>query len=366
MVSALPWTPDFWRGRRVWLSGHTGFKGSWLALWLLHWGAVVEGYALDPEAPSGISTRPLYTELGLQQELALDQRGDLADLALLSARLQAFRPEVVFHLAAQPLVQRSYREPLLTWSTNVIGTCHVLEALRQLDHPCVAVMITTDKVYDNREWDYGYREEDPLGGHDPYSSSKGAAELAIASWRSSFCGTLPHQCPGLRIASARAGNVIGGGDWAENRIVPDAIRALIAGASIAVRSPASSRPWQHVLEPLGGYLLLAERLHAQQDGVDTAFNFGPDRQANQPVSHLIEEILQHWPGRWEDHSDPQARHEASRLDLSTDRAFHRLDWRPRWNFTATVAETVAWYRSFHRGESARDLCLKQIKSYLGS
>ncbi len=378
MVISPSWTPDFWRGRRVWLSGHTGFKGSWLVLWLLHWGAVVEGYALDPEPPVGGPMQPLFTELGLEDALEHDQRGDLADLALLCARLRAFRPEVVFHLAAQPLVQRSYQEPLLTWSTNVIGTCHVLEALRQLDQPCVAVMITTDKVYDNREWDFGYREEDPLGGHDPYSSSKGAAELAIASWRSSFCGTAPHQCPGLRIASARAGNVIGGGDWAEDRIVPDAIRALIAERPIAVRSPTATRPWQHVLEPLGGYLLLAERLQGQAEGVgiasrpeqgsrlDTAFNFGPDRQSNQPVCNLVEGLLQHWPGRWEDHSDPQARHEASRLDLSTDRAFHRLGWMPRWNFADTVAQTACWYLRFKQGESCRALCLEQIKSYLGS
>lgn len=354
------WTPEFWRGRRVWLSGHTGFKGSWLALWLLHWGAEVEGYALAPEPDGG---PPLFDSLGIAADLAHDERADLADLQRLTARLRAFQPEVVFHLAAQPLVQRSYREPLLTWNANVIGTCHVLEALRQLEHPCVAVFITTDKVYENREWDYGYREADPLGGHDPYSSSKAAAELAIASWRASFCGPLPYQRPSLRLASARAGNVIGGGDWAEYRIVPDAMRALMASESIDVRAPGSTRPWQHVLEPLGGYLLLAERLHADPS-LATAFNFGPDRSANRSVRQLVEEILCHWPGSWSDRSDPAARHEAKRLDLSTDRAYHQLGWLPRWGFETTVAETVAWYRRFQTGESVRELCLEQIRRYV--
>ncbi len=360
MVMADSWNPDFWRGRRVWLSGHTGFKGSWLALWLLHWGAVVEGYALDPDQAGGPS---LFDSLEIAADLSRDERADLAQADHLVMRLRAFQPEVVFHLAAQPLVTRSYREPLQTWNTNVIGTCHVLEALRQLDHPCVAVMITTDKVYDNQEWDYGYRENDPLGGHDPYSSSKAAAELAIASWRASFCGLLPHQVPNLKLVSARAGNVIGGGDWAKNRIVPDAIRALIKAEPIVVRAPESTRPWQHVLEPLGGYLALAEQLQ-ENPNLATAFNFGPQRSANRPVAALVEEILSHWPGSWLDQSDPKAKHEAGRLDLTTDRAFHQLGWSPRWSFEVTIAETVNWYRRFHAGEDARQLCLEQIDRYV--
>ena len=355
-------TPEFWRGRRVWLSGHTGFKGSWLALWLLHWGAEVEGYGLDPSDGGGPC---LYGSLGIAPLLRRDERADLADLDRLRQRLDAFQPEVVFHLAAQPLVRRSYLEPLQTWQTNVLGTCHVLEALRPLKQRCAAVLITTDKVYDNREWEYAYRELDSLGGHDPYSSSKAAAELAIASWRASFCGDGAHQSPQLALASARAGNVIGGGDWAEQRIVPDAIRALQAGEPIAVRSPAATRPWQHVLEPLGAYLLLAERLFADSS-LASAWNFGPDRETNRSVAQLVEEMLRHWPGSWRDGSDAAAPHEAGRLDLSIDKAFQKLGWRPRWDFATTVGETIAWYRRFDAGEPARDLCLEQIESYVAS
>jgi CDP-glucose 4,6-dehydratase len=242
MVKAAAFkAPDraFWSGRRVLLTGHTGFKGSWLALWLLDLGAKVIG---------------LFAQLQLDQRL--DHRiGDIRDPSVLSGLVAETRPQVVLHLAAQPLVRRSYAEPAATWATNVMGTIHLLEALRRLEAPCTAVLITTDKVYRNNEWLYGYRENDPLGGHDPYSSSKAAAELAIASWRASFCGNQPHQTPHLRIASARAGNVIGGGDWAADRIVPDAMRALAKHETIGVRNPGATRPWQHVLEPLGGYML---------------------------------------------------------------------------------------------------------------
>ncbi len=349
----------FWKGKRVWISGHTGFKGSWLALWLLHLGAIVEGYALDPIDDGGPS---LFNSLGLETDLAFDQRGDLLDLELLLNRFKSFKPQIVFHLAAQPLVKRGYREPLLTWNTNVIGTCHVLEALRKIEDRCVAVMVTTDKVYENREWDYAYRESDPLGGHDPYSSSKAAAEIAIASWRSSFCGDLKHQQSQVRVLSARAGNVIGGGDWAENRIVPDAVRALINSKPIGVRSPRSIRPWQHVLEPLGAYIQLAEMVY-ENEVVSGAFNFGPDRNSNRTVKELVEEILSSWSGSWIDQSDPDAPHEALRLDLSTDRAFHQMRWSPTWNFQVTISETINWYKRFHDGESARKLCIDQIERF---
>jgi CDP-glucose 4,6-dehydratase len=280
--------------------------------------------------------------------------------------VRVVNPEIVLHLAAQPLVRLSYQKPTETWSTNVMGTIHLLEALRMLDQACSAVLITTDKVYRNHEWLYGYRENDPLGGHDPYSSSKAAAELAIASWRSSFCGDFPHQTPHLRIASARAGNVIGGGDWARDRIVPDAMRSLSRGQPIGVRNPGATRPWQHVLEPLGGYLCLAEALAASEQRA-RAFNFGPQLEANRPVRQLVEEALRHWPGRWEDQSDSLAPHEASLLNLVIDRAHHELGWWPRWGFATTVERTVNWYRSVHEGgASPLECCLEDLTEYLSA
>ncbi|MFN9547790.1 MAG: CDP-glucose 4,6-dehydratase, partial [Cyanobacteriota bacterium] len=310
--------PLFWKGKRVLLTGHTGFKGSWLALWLLELGVDLTGLALAPEPGPN-----LFDQLELQDRM--DHRlGDIRDQDVVKQLVAERQPEVVLHLAAQPLVRRSYNEPLATWETNVNGTLHVLEAVRTLDQPCTAVLITTDKVYRNNEWLFGYREIDPLGGHDPYSSSKAAAEIAIASWRSSFCGSLAHQTPNLRMASARAGNVIGGGDWAADRIVPDAMRALAGGSPIAIRNPAATRPWQHVLEPLGGYLLLAERLSQGETNLATAFNFGPLLEANRTVRDLVEEALRHWAGQWEDHSDPNSPHEASLLHLVIDKAHHEL------------------------------------------
>ena len=357
----------FWVGRRVLLTGHTGFKGSWLLLWLQQLGAQVWGYALDPASSPNLFD-------GLQQGLDsgsefTHQIGDLADASALADLVQRCQPEVVLHLAAQPLVRRSYLEPLGTWATNVNGSLNVLEALKPLKHPCSVVMVTTDKVYANREWDFGYREDDRLGGHDPYSASKAAAELAIDSWRASFCGSAPHQSPHLAIATARAGNVIGGGDWAEDRIVPDAMRALASDEPISVRSPRSTRPWQHVLEPLGGYLLLAERLAQSTVGAGacnpyaSAFNFGPALEANRPVRELVEAALHHWPGHWQDLSDPDAPHEAGRLHLQIDKAHHQLGWRPRWDFATTVGRTVNWYRAVHEGASPRGCCLADLEAY---
>jgi CDP-glucose 4,6-dehydratase len=273
------------------------------------------------------------------------------------------QPEVVLHLAAQPLVRRSYEDPLGTWATNVMGSLQLLEALRPLTHPCAVVMVTTDKVYENREWLHGYRETDPLGGHDPYSASKAGAEIAVASWRASFCGSAPHQTPHLAIATARAGNVIGGGDWAADRIVPDAIRALSAGEPIAVRNPAATRPWQHVLEPLAGYLRLAEGLGRDPHPPCEAFNFGPSLESNRPVRDLVETILQHWPGRWDDQSDPASPHEASLLHLQIDKAHHRLDWSPRWSYATTIARTVGWYRRVYEGSSALGCSLADLEAY---
>lgn len=351
----------FWAGKRVLLTGHTGFKGSWLLLWLQQLGAEVWGYALEPDPQPN-----LFRELAQARPAGEGWHhtiGNLADLATLKQLVQEAQPDVVLHLAAQPLVRLSYADPLGTWATNVMGSLHLLEALRPLQHTCAVVMVTTDKVYENREWPYGYREPDRLGGHDPYSASKAGAELAIASWRASFCGSASHQTPHLRIATARAGNVIGGGDWAADRIVPDAIRSLARGEAIPVRNPRATRPWQHVLEPLAGYLRLAEALAEDDSPPCEAFNFGPSLASNRPVVELVDTILRHWPGKWLDQSDPSAPHEANLLHLQIDKAQHRLGWQPRWDFATTLAHTVNWYRETLSGASALDKCLADLTAY---
>jgi len=359
---------SFWQGKRVLLTGHTGFKGAWLSLWLLHLGAKVTGLSLEPD------TQPaLFSQLNLATELD-HHIGDIRDATSVKAIVERTKPDVVFHLAAQPLVRRSYLQPVETWNTNVMGTIHVLEALKQCTHPCAAVFITTDKCYENREWNYGYRENDPLGGHDPYSSSKAAAELAIASWRKSF---FKASSSFVAIASARAGNVIGGGDWAEDRIVPDAMRSLSKRQPIPVRNPLATRPWQHVLDPLGGYLLLAQRLYESIEGdfnlkarkyLASAFNFGPALSSNQPVKTLVKHVLSHWPGKWLDQSDPEAVHEANLLSLVTDKAFHLIGWQPVWDFERTILETVRWYYQMHQfstldSKVCRQITLEQIQQY---
>ena len=346
-------------GQRVLVTGHTGFKGSWLCEWLLALGANVTGYALEPDTDPS-----LFVQLGLGARLR-HIVGDIRDAVAVGNLVAATRPRFVFHLAAQPLVRRSYRDAHYTWETNVMGTINVLEALRQLDEPCAAVMVTTDKCYENREWLFGYRENDPLGGHDPYSSSKAGAELAIASWRNSFFSAGQP----VRIASARAGNVIGGGDWAEDRIVPDSMRALSRGEPIQVRNPAATRPWQHVLEPDSGYLALAAALALRPDDLrlESAFNIGPGHDANQPVRNLVAETLRHWPGEWIDHSSPNAPHEASLLQLDNGKIATIIGWRPAWTFREAVGRTVAWYRDMHdNGEAsaARDYTLRDITAYV--
>jgi len=344
------------QGRTVWLSGHTGFKGAWLARWLTQLGARVHGFAQPP------ATRPaIFEQLGLAKKIE-HETGDVRDAVAVKQAILRARPDFVFHLAAQALVRYSYEHPLETYATNVMGTAHVLEALRWLEKPCAAVIVTTDKCYENREQDYAYSEEDHLGGHDPYSSSKGAAEIVTSAYRRSFFGRSP-----VRIASARAGNVIGGGDWARDRIVPDCIRALKRGAAIPVRNPAATRPWQHVLEPLSGYLWLAAQL-SQPAALDpqlaSAFNFGPEKEANRNVGELVAEILKNWPGRWEDKSDPNDLHEARLLMLSTAKAKKLLHWQPTWKFETATARAVAWYRGVNENAAAAEsLTLRQIAEY---
>lgn len=323
-------------GKRVWLSGHTGFKGSWLSEWLLQFGAVVHGYALVPDTiPS------LFDQLGLAVRLE-HEVADIRELDSVRRSINSFRPDFVIHMAAQPLVRRSYAIPVETYETNVMGTVHVLEALRCISSSCSVVIVTTDKCYENHESGRAYEETDSLGGHDPYSSSKAMAEIATSAYRNSYFLKSP-----VRVASARAGNVIGGGDWAEDRIVPDAMRALDRGDVIAVRNPKAVRPWQHVLEPLGGYLTLAAGL-AEDASLATAFNFGPGPAANRTVADLVTEILKNRAGSWEDVSDPSALHEARLLNLSVEKANRLLNWKPRWNFEETIKQTVKWYDQVHR------------------
>jgi CDP-glucose 4,6-dehydratase len=356
---------DSYRGKRVLLTGHTGFKGSWLAEWLLALGAEVTGLALPPP------TEPaLFDQLELANRLH-HRVGDIRDLAVVRDTVEATQPDFVFHLAAQPLVRLSYEQPVETYATNILGTIHVLEAVRLARRPCTVIAITTDKCYENREWVHSYREEDPIGGYDPYSSSKGAAELVIGAYRRSYFSA-PDSA--VRVASARAGNVIGGGDWALDRIVPDCIRSLQRGESIPVRNKVATRPWQHVLEPLSGYLQLAASIHEASlhsrlsalQALCGGFNFGPALTSNRTVADLVQELLKHWPGRWEDRSDPKAVHEAKLLNLATDKAFHFLQWQPVWDFEQTVARTAAWYRRTHDGADAALLAREDISAYVAA
>jgi CDP-glucose 4,6-dehydratase len=350
---------DYFRGKQVFLTGHTGFKGSWLAEWLLGLGAEVHGYALDPKPHEC-----LFDQLCLSSRLVSDTRADLADRKTLNDAIHTARPDVILHLAAQPLVRLSYEIPVETFATNIMGTAHVLDAARsQIDHPCAVVCVTTDKCYENREWLHAYREEDAMGGHDPYSASKGAAELVISSYRRSY---FSDDSSPVKVASARAGNVIGGGDWALDRIVPDCVRAVRAGETIPVRNRIATRPWQHVLEPLGGYLWLAASLGIKKEApapLDAAFNFGPDLTSNHSVANLVDELTRHLGGKWRDLSDESALHEASKLNLATGKAYHLLDWRPAWGFEESVAQTARWYLDEAKGLKVGDMTRSQISDY---
>lgn len=359
-VMAMPFANTY-RGKRVLLTGHTGFKGAWLAEWLLSLGAEVTGFALPPP-----TTPSLYAQLGLTTRLRHIE-GDIRDLGAVRSAVEQSRPDFVFHLAAQPLVRLSYNQPVETYAVNVMGTVNLLEAVRLADHRCSIVCITTDKCYENKEWLHSYREEDPMGGYDPYSSSKGAAELVIAAYRRSYFSSSDSP---VRLASARAGNVIGGGDWALDRIVPDCIRSLARGEIIPVRNKVATRPWQHVLEPLSGYLWLGAclsdptlcHLPAQLAG---GFNFGPALASNRTVADLVQEVLKHWPGRWEDRSDPCAVHEAKLLNLATDKAHHVLGWSPAWPFAETIRHTVDWYRqASEESGGLHAFTLAQIDGYV--
>lgn len=344
-----------WHGRQVLITGHTGFKGGWLALWLAHYGAEVHGLSLPAETPS------FYQVCRLRQRLRSHHEIDLRDADAVRDILRRVKPEVVFHLAAQPLVRRSYQEPLQTLATNVMGTAHLLDAIRTTGSVKALVVVTTDKVYLNREWLWPYREDEPLGGHDPYSSSKACCELLVASWRDSFL-----RAAGVGTASARAGNVIGGGDWSADRLLPDLLRAAESGHSVAIRSPAAVRPWQHVLEPLSGYLLLAQTLLAGHDDAASAWNFGPFEDDAQSVGWIVDRMREALPTLQVEYASGPQPHEAGQLRLDSHRARERLGWRPRWRLAEALHHTLDWNRAWRQGEDMAAFSLAQIGAYLQS
>jgi CDP-glucose 4,6-dehydratase len=350
--------PSVWRGKRVFLTGHTGFKGGWLALWLASKGAAVRGYALDPE------TEPSLFDTARIAQHVEDLRGDIRDSAKLEPALREFAPDVVFHMAAQPLVRASYADPIGTFETNVIGTARVLDAVRRTPSVRAVVSVTTDKCYENREWLWGYRESDSLGGYDPYSSSKACAELVTAAYRQSYfpiAKLAEHHCA---IATARAGNVIGGGDWSTDRLIPDLIRGFISNQPVHIRSPHAIRPWQHVLEPLHGYLLLAEKLLSGDPRCATAFNFGPFDDDARPVGWIADRLVALWghQARWVHEPDPGA-HEANYLKLDASRARAELGWRPRLRLPVALEWVADWYRAWQDGADLERVTLEQIVAY---
>lgn len=344
---------QFWRGKRVFLTGHTGFKGGWLALWLSDMGAKVHGYALTPP------TEPnLFTVANLQARLASSTIADIRDAATLTKAMKVFQPDIVLHLAAQPLVRHSYVEPVETYTVNVIGTVNLLEAVRQTPSVKVVVNVTTDKCYENREWVWPYRENEAMGGFDPYSSSKACSELVTAAYRRSFL-----EPAGIHLASARAGNVIGGGDWAADRLVPDFLRALDTGQSLTVRAPLALRPWQHVLEPLSGYLILAEKLFTEGKGFSEAWNFGPNEADAKPVQWIVEYLSGQVPdAAWKCDTSLQP-HEASTLKLDSSKAKAQLGWCPRWDLKTALSMTLSWYQAWKQGADIDAASIQQIQAY---
>ena len=345
--------PAFWHGKRVMLTGHTGFKGGWLSLWLQQLGAEVQGLALTPSVGNNLFEAARVGE-GMASAI-----GDIRDLAFVTKTFAAFRPDIVLHMAAQPLVRLSYAAPVETYATNVMGTVHVLEAVRQTPGVRVIVNVTTDKCYENREWAWGYREDEPMGGHDPYSNSKGCAELVSSAYRRSF-----FQPDGPALATARAGNVIGGGDWATDRLVPDILRAFERNEPVVIRNPHSTRPWQHVLEPLSGYLTLAQRLWDDGAAFAEGWNLGPRDEDAKPVQWIVEQLVELWGqgARWQLDGGSHP-HEAHFLKLDISKARARLGWEPRWRLADALQHIVTWHQAWLRGDDVRALCLAQIAQY---
>ncbi len=348
----------FWRGKRVFITGHTGFKGSWLSLWLQELGADIVGYALAPP------TNPSLFDVGCVGEGMHSIVADIRDLPTISAAIAKHRPEIVFHMAAQPLVRASYEQPVETYATNVMGTVHVLEAIRQTAGVRAVVNITTDKCYENREWVWGYRENEPMGGYDPYSNSKGCAELVSSAYRSSFFNANSHAQHGVALATVRAGNVIGGGDWAPDRLVPDILAAFEHGKVVNIRNPHAIRPWQHVLEPLRGYLTLAERLFEQGPSYAEGWNFGPSDEDAKPVGWIVEEMAKMWGNnaKWQIDANEHA-HEAGYLKLDISKVRSRLNWQPALRLNDALKLIIDWAKQRQSGADIRKLTLAQIQAY---
>ena len=350
---------QFWRGKKVFLTGHTGFKGSWLSLWLQKLGAEVTGYSLPP--PTNPS---LYETADVSQEMR-SVIGDIRNGALLAETMRGATPDIVIHMAAQPLVRRSYADPVETYSTNVMGTVHLLEAVRQTPSVRAVVNVTSDKCYENREWLWGYRENEPMGGFDPYSNSKGCAELVTSAYRNSYFNPPEYVKHRVALASVRAGNVIGGGDWAEDRLIPDILRAISENRPVVIRNPHSIRPWQHVLEPLSGYLQLAQRLYEEGPGFAEAWNFGPGEEDARHVQWIVEQLTQKWGegATWQLDQDEHP-HEAHFLKLDSTKARSRLGWNPRWHLADALEMIIAWQRAWLAKEDMRSFTQKQIELYM--
>ena len=350
--------PSFWAGKSVFLTGHTGFKGSWLSLWLQSMGAKVIGYALAPP------TNPSLFSVAKVAEGMSSIEGDIRDIAALSKAFEKYQPEIVIHMAAQSLVRHSYANPIETYATNVMGTVHVLEAARQVGSVRAIINVTSDKCYENREWIWGYRENEAMGGYDPYSNSKGCAELVTAAYRNSYFNPHNHAEHGVALASARAGNVIGGGDWAEDRLIPDIMRAIVQGMPVKIRNPHAIRPWQHVLEPLSGYLLLARKLYEKGANYAEGWNFGPNDEDAKSVQWIVENLTQAWgkDASWIlDKGDHP--HEAHYLKLDCSKAKARLDWHPRWHLQNALNAIIEWHCAHRDGKDMRELTLRQINAY---
>lgn len=347
---------SFWRGKRVFLTGHTGFKGSWLSLWLTYMGAEVKGFSLV----SAATTPSLFDEAQVAQVMESDA-GDIRDLDALTQSMVTFNPDILIHMAAQSLVRLSYTEPVATYSTNVMGTVHLLEAARQCKSLRAIVNVTTDKCYENREWEWGYREHEPMGGHDPYSNSKGCAELITAAYRNSFF----NKPESAALASARAGNVIGGGDWAKDRLIPDILRAFEKKESVVIRNPHATRPWQHVLEPLSGYLVLAQALYQHGHDYAGGWNFGPRDADVKSVDWILAQMARSWgPGAgWQVDAGSHP-HEARYLKLDISKAGAHLHWSPTWGLEQTLEKIIAWHRAWVAGEDMKVFSIREINDYM--